>query len=156
MPQNERVRVFRGELKKTSGGLTAKDLVKNKRGKIVSRKKSELAGHNENNLGSWLRGKGDKFEGKPKAFKGAEPKAEPEAPKKQKKPKQKKPKQKKPKPKKPLEPMKPGEEKNLSKISVGNIYVPKPLTKEERRKKMMKMGMSKERIDKLFAKRYGK
>ena len=44
MPQSERVRVLKGELKKTSGGLTAKDLVRNKRGKVVSRKKSDQAG----------------------------------------------------------------------------------------------------------------
>ena len=74
MPQSERVRVFNGELKKTSGGLTAKDLIRNKRGKIVSRKKSQQAAHVDNNLGSWLRGKGDKFEGKPKGFKEPEPK----------------------------------------------------------------------------------
>ena len=57
--------MFKGELKKTSGGLTKKDLVKNKRGKIVSRKKSQQAS-GANNLGHWLRGKGDKFQGKPK------------------------------------------------------------------------------------------
>ena len=62
MPQNERLRVWKGELKKTSGGLTKGDLIKNKRGKIVSKKKSEAAKKNsENNLGSWLRSKGDQF-----------------------------------------------------------------------------------------------
>ena len=62
MPQNERLRVWKGELKKTSGGLTKADLIKNKRGKIVSKKKSEAAKKNsENNLGSWLRSKGDAF-----------------------------------------------------------------------------------------------
>ena len=40
MPQNERLRVWKGELKKTSGGLTKGDLIKNKRGKIVSKKRS--------------------------------------------------------------------------------------------------------------------
>ena len=69
MPQKERLRVWKGELKKTSGGLTKKDLIKNKRGKIVSKKKSEHAVGDENNLGSWLRGKGDKFQGKPKGYK---------------------------------------------------------------------------------------
>ena len=34
--------VWRGELKKTPSGLTKKDLVKNKHGKIVSRKKHSL------------------------------------------------------------------------------------------------------------------
>jgi len=62
MPQNERLRVWKGELKKTSGGLTKGDLIKNKRGKVVSKKKSEAAKKNsENNLGSWLRSKGDQF-----------------------------------------------------------------------------------------------
>ena len=66
MPQNERLRVWRGELKKTSGGLTKDMLIKNKRGKIVSKRKSEAARKNEdNNLGSWLRKKGDTFKGKP-------------------------------------------------------------------------------------------
>jgi len=106
MPQSERVRVFNGELKKTSGGLTAKDLIRNKRGKIVSRKKSLQAAHVDNNLGSWLRGKGDKFEGKPKGFKEPEPKKqepkkpEPKKQKKQEPKKQEPKKQKKPEPKK--------------------------------------------------------
>ena len=39
----QRLRVWRGELKKTSGGLRKQDLMKNKRGKIVSRRKSEAA-----------------------------------------------------------------------------------------------------------------
>ena len=61
MPQNERLRVWRGELKKTSGGLTKAMLMKNKRGKIVSKRKSEAAKKNANNLGGWLRAKGDQF-----------------------------------------------------------------------------------------------
>ena len=84
MPQKERMRVWNGDLKKTTGGLTKGDLMKNKRGKIVSKKKSEAARKNkENNLakGGWLRSKGDKFlskglkpenivrKGKRKAFK---------------------------------------------------------------------------------------
>ena len=68
MPQKERLRVWRNELKKTSGGLTRDQLTKNKRGKIVSRKKSGQAVGDANNLGSWLRGKGDKFAGKPKGL----------------------------------------------------------------------------------------
>ena len=59
MPQNERLRVWKGELKKTSGGLTKAMLMKNKRGKIVSRKKSGQAS-SQNNLGSWIREKGKK------------------------------------------------------------------------------------------------
>ena len=61
MPQNERLRVWNGTLKRTSGGLKKEDLVKNKRGKIVSKRKSEAAKKNENNLGTWLRSKGDHF-----------------------------------------------------------------------------------------------
>ena len=53
------------ELKKTTGGLTRDDLVKNKRGKLVSRRKSKQAAE-QNNLGDWLRNKGDKFVEEPK------------------------------------------------------------------------------------------
>ena len=63
MPQRERLRVWRGELRKTAGGLTKKDLMRNARGKIVSRKKSSGA-TNDNNLGKWLRSAGDSFGGK--------------------------------------------------------------------------------------------
>mgnify|MGYP006127023803 CR=1 FL=1 len=45
---------------KTSGGLTKDMLTKNKRGKIVSKKKSGQAS-DQNNLGSWLRQKGKKI-----------------------------------------------------------------------------------------------
>ena len=64
----QRSEVWRGVRKKTSGGLTAKDLIRNKRGKVVSRKKSQQAG-GDNNLGFWLRSKGDQFQGKPKRLK---------------------------------------------------------------------------------------
>lgn len=81
MPQDERLRVWKNELKKTSGGLTRNMLMKNKRGKIVSKKKSEAAKKsNENNLGSWLRAKGDKFGGEPQGLK-AEDKKEQKEPK---------------------------------------------------------------------------
>ena len=67
MPSREqRVRVWRGELKKTTGGLTKDDLVKNKKGKIVSRRKSRQAAE-QNNLGEWLRDKGDRFQDMPQA-----------------------------------------------------------------------------------------
>mgnify|MGYP000507042847 CR=1 FL=1 len=142
MPQNERLRVWRGDLRKTSGGLTKDMLIKNKRGKIVSRKKSGQATSNENNLGSWLRAKGDKFEGEPKGLK------EEEAPKKAAAPAKKKaappakkkaaaPPAKKVKPKlTKVEPMKPGEKEELHKISVGNIK--KKLTLWEQDYKYMK------------------
>ena len=71
----QRLRVWRGELKKTSGGLVRDDLVKNSKGKIVSRRKPKQAGE-QNNLGVWLRSKGDKFGDKPEkelALKAKEP-----------------------------------------------------------------------------------
>ena len=113
MPQSERQRVWKGELKKTSGGLRKQDLIKNKRGKIVSKKKSESAKKNKdaNNLGQWLRSKGDKF-----LSKGLKPtdivrkKKKKEVPKKLEK----------------EEPEKAGEKKDLSKVSVGNIIVGRP------------------------------
>ena len=40
---NSYAKVWHGTLKKTPGGLTKKDLMKNKRGKIVSKKKHNLA-----------------------------------------------------------------------------------------------------------------
>ena len=60
------MRVWRGELKKTTGGLTKDDLVKNRKGKIVSRRKSRQAA-DQNNLGEWLRNKGDRFQDMPQA-----------------------------------------------------------------------------------------
>ena len=56
----QRSEVWRGVRKKTSGGLTKADLIKNKRGKIVSKKKSVQAA-NQNNLGELLRTKGAKM-----------------------------------------------------------------------------------------------
>ena len=61
MSTNQRYEVWRGLREKTSGGLTKSMLTKNKRGKIVSKKKSEQAS-SQNNLGSWLRKKGAKIE----------------------------------------------------------------------------------------------
>jgi|TARA_B110000285_G_scaffold70302_1_gene80931 hypothetical protein len=43
---NNYAKVWHGTLKKTSGGLTKKDLMKNKRGKIVSKKRHNLAKRN--------------------------------------------------------------------------------------------------------------
>ena len=61
----DRIRVWRGELKRTKGGLTKADLMKNKSGKIVSRRRSAAAKGNSN-LGNWLRKKGQKFTDKPR------------------------------------------------------------------------------------------
>jgi len=61
----DRIRVWRGEIKRTKGGLTKADLMKNKSGKIVSRRRSAAAKGNSN-LGNWLRKKGQKFTDKPR------------------------------------------------------------------------------------------
>ena len=177
MPQKERLRVWKGELKKTSGGLTKKDLIKNKRGKIVSKKKSEHAVGDENNLGSWLRGKGDKFQGKPKGYKkdadDDEKDDEKLAEVPQKKPKLrlklKAPKKRPPPPKKPApakaqrpkktrnKPMVAGEKKEYGKISVGNIYGAADEKKDEEealaniRKDLKKSGMTDAQIDKILS-----
>ena len=126
MPQNERQRVWKGELKKTSGGLRKQDLIKNKRGKIVSKKKSEAARKNKdaNNLGQWLRSKGEKF-----LSKGLKPADIVRKDKRKKKEKNVVPKLEK------LEPMKAGEKKDLSKVSVGNIVVGRP--KRVRKKRVL-------------------
>ena len=54
MSSQQRIEVWKGHRLKTSGGLFKKDLVKNKRGKIVSKKKSVQA-RDQNNLGDFLR-----------------------------------------------------------------------------------------------------
>ena len=123
MPQNERQRVWKGELKKTSGGLRKQDLIRNKRGKIVSKKKSEAARKNKdaNNLGQWLRSKGEKF-----LSKGLKPA---DIVRKDKRKKKAVPKLEK------EEPEKAGEKKDLSKVSVGNIVVGRP--KRVRKKRVL-------------------
>ena len=192
MPQTQRMRVFKGELAKTSGGLRKADLVRNKRGKIVSKKKSSHAHGNANNLGSWLRGKGDTFGGKPKGLKEEKPKPAPKKPKPVQKPAPKptpkpapkptpkpapkpvqKPKKKKLSskatvvslPKRPkktkVEPIKAGEKKDLSKISVGNIIVAKAKEKsveeewkvmKDEMKELLADGLSQKRINELYKK----
>ena len=159
MPQKERQRVWRGDLKKTSGGLTKKDLVRNSRGKIVSKRKS-ASSSKENNLGKWLRKSGDSFGGKLIDAGKPLPKGGAKAPKPnvdrkiaavaKKKPVKKQAPKPKPKPKpKPApkpkakakaagpkgppvkrkkSPVKAGQLKNYSKISVGNILVKKKKT----------------------------
>ena len=82
----QRSQVWLGTRAKTSGGLTKSMLVKNKRGKLVSKKKSEQAS-SQNNLGSWLREKGKKVDKAQMLRKKSAP--PPDAPKKkavQKKP----------------------------------------------------------------------
>ena len=58
MPSSkQRLEVWHGIRDKTSGGLRKSDLVKNKRGKIVSKRKSGQA-HDQNNLKDFLSEKG--------------------------------------------------------------------------------------------------
>lgn len=83
MSSQQRLQVWRGERAKTSGGLTKADLVRNKRGKIVSKKKSQQAS-SQNNLGSWLREKGKKVPKSEMLRKKSAP--PPEAPKRKSKP----------------------------------------------------------------------
>ena len=65
MPRkNQRLRVWRGEIRKTTGGLTKDMLMRNKKGKVVSKRKS-IAASKANNLGNWLRSKGDTFADRP-------------------------------------------------------------------------------------------
>jgi len=152
MPQNERLRVWKGELKKTSGGLRKQDLMKNKRGKIVSRKKSEAAKKNkENNLGQWLRSKGDQFlskglkqenivrKNKPgrKAFK----KKKEDVPEEKQSEVKKTAQKKKAAPKiSKTAPMKPGEKpKDKTKVTVGNIVLNRKAIKEYKRDAKMLM-----------------
>jgi hypothetical protein len=47
-------------MRKTTGGLRRDDLVLNRHGRIVSKRKSQAASK-VNNLGNWLRNKGQKF-----------------------------------------------------------------------------------------------
>ena len=103
----QRLEVWRGDRKRTSGGLRKSDLTKNARGKIVSKKKSEQASK-QNNLGDKLRKKGvhvakDQMlhPGKRKPVGLA---AKPKAPSKPKQPKPKKPQ---PKPKAKAKPKQP-------------------------------------------------
>ena len=53
----QRIKVWRGQLERTTGGLTKAMLTKNKRGKIVSKTKSRQAA-SSNNLGNWLHDSG--------------------------------------------------------------------------------------------------
>ena len=55
----QRLAVWNGEKEKTSGGLRKADLTKNRHGRIVSKRKSEVA-RKLNNLGNFLAGKGKK------------------------------------------------------------------------------------------------
>ena len=102
----QRLDVWKGSRARTSGGLTKSDLIKNKRGKIVSKKKSTQAS-SQNNLGDYLRETGKSIDkGSMLRSKGSPKKVEPKkaAPKaapKKAQPAPQKPAPKKPAPKKP-------------------------------------------------------
>ena len=123
MPQKERLRVWKGEILKTSGGLKKEDLIKNKRGKIVSKRKSLAAKKKENNLGQWLRSKGDHFLSKGltkeaigRKKKGSKKDLKKEVPKISK-----------------VEPVKPGDKiDDKTKISVANIRRSKRVRKKRK------------------------
>lgn len=57
-----RILVYRGKARETPGGLQKKDLIRNKHGRIVSRKKQILA-RKQKHLGSNLAKKGSKVFG---------------------------------------------------------------------------------------------
>ena len=143
MGQKERLRVWKGELRRTAGGLKKSDLAKNKRGKIVSLKKSQSS-RKENNLKDWLRTPGQSFAGKLKnagkplpAKKGKsklnppkpKPKLKPQPPQKKKKASPKKAVKKAPVKKAPVKKVKvpgvAGQHKDVTKVTIGNILVKK-------------------------------
>jgi hypothetical protein len=139
MGQKERLRVWKGELRRTAGGLKKSDLAKNKRGKIVSLKKSQSS-RKENNLKDWLRTPGQSFAGKLKnagkplpAKKGKsklnppkpKPKLKPQPPQKKKKASPKKAPVKKAPVKKVKVPGVAGQHKDVTKVTIGNILVKK-------------------------------
>lgn len=140
MPSSkQRIEVWRGQRKRTSGGLTKEMLTKNKRGKIVSKKKSNQAS-DQNNLGVFLRAKGTKVPKDEMLYKKGEkksPKPSLHAPKKpQPKPVQKglptkgKPQKPQPKPQKPQP--KPKPKAKAKKKQKSNIN---PVTKQPYAKK---------------------
>lgn len=55
MSSTQRLAVWNGEREKTTGGLRKGDLIKNRHGRLVSKKKSEVA-RKLNNLGKYLAG----------------------------------------------------------------------------------------------------
>ena len=77
--------VWSGKLRKTTGGLTRDDLMLNRSGRIVSKRKSQAASK-VNNLGTWLRVRGQGFKEVPsnakKGSNGKDAKPKKVAPKK--------------------------------------------------------------------------
>ena len=75
MSSAQRIAVWNGERAQTTGGLKKGDLIKNRHGRIVSKKKSEVA-RKLNNLGNFLAKKLAKGKAAPE-----KPKVEPPKPK---------------------------------------------------------------------------
>ena len=99
MSSAQRIAVWNGERAQTTGGLKNADLIKNRHGRIVSKKKSEVA-RKLNNLGNFLAKKLAKGKAAPEKPKVEKPKPKVEAPKP-------KPKVEPPKPKPKVEAPKP-------------------------------------------------
>ena len=95
MSSAQRIAVWNGERAQTTGGLKKGDLIKNRHGRIVSKKKSEVA-RKLNNLGNFLAKKLAKGKAAPEKPKVEKPKPKVEPPKP--KPKVEAPKPKAPKP----------------------------------------------------------
>ena len=85
MSSAQRIAVWNGERAQTTGGLKKADLMRNRHGRIVSKKKSEVA-RKLNNLGNFL---ASKAKGKAAAPKAAAPKPKPVVQKPKPKPKPK-------------------------------------------------------------------
>ena len=127
MSSAQRIAVWNGERASTTGGLKKSDLMKNRHGRIVSKRKSEVA-RKLNNLGNFLARKA-----KGKAAKKAEPKPE------QPKPKPEPPKVAPPKPKPKPRP-KPPKVAPPKKKSQAEIAKEKHIKKFLERKKMKDSG----------------
>ena len=80
MKIGSRLQVFKGTAARTSGNLLKKDLVRNKAGKIVSKRKQSLA-KKQSNLKGFLVGKPAQKPQKPAAKATPKPQKAPKAPK---------------------------------------------------------------------------
>ena len=130
MSSAQRIAVWNGERASTTGGLKKPDLMKNRHGRIVSKRKSEVA-RKLNNLGNFLARKA-----KGKAAKKAEPKPEPK-PKPKPKPEPRKVAPPKPKPKPKPKPPKVAPPKKKSQADIARE---KHIKKFLERKKMKDTG----------------
>ena len=93
MSSAQRIAVWNGERAQTTGGLKKADLMRNRHGRIVSKKKSEVA-RKLNNLGNFLASKAKGKAAEPKAAPKPKPKPKPVVQKPKPKPVVQKPKPK--------------------------------------------------------------